>query len=248
MGRPLKIKQSTTKDIGFNAWGVLTAPVYPATFNSTQFAGVVGGQGNGGGVATSGYPVVKCRVYITGQAEADGWIVRQKGVRKYLVASVTSINAVDLVAGQSYYITSVGTTNWSSCGGAANAAVGDVFTATGAGAGNGTANLVGVCVLANQAESSLTAGNMNISYSNDGDSSEVLISKLTNKYAYDFTGGEVGGATGGWAQSAVQQNVRYAANFFTDEGTEIKSGTTGQANTATQQNLLNLVIVENYTS
>jgi hypothetical protein len=75
-----------------------------------------------------------------------------------------------------------------------------------------------------------------------------LISKLTNKYAYDFTGGEVGGVSGGWAQSEVQQNVRYAANFFTDEGTEIKSGTTGQANTATQQNLLNLVIVESYTS
>lgn len=248
MGRPLKVKKSTTKDIGFNAWGTLTNPVYPETFNAAQFAGVVGGQGNGGGVATSSYPVVKCRVYITGQAEADGWIVRQKGVRKYLVASVTTINAVDLVAGQSYYIISVGTTNWASCGGVSNAAVGDVFTATGAGAGDGTANLVGTCVLANQAQSALTAGNMNISYSLDADSSEVLISKLTNKYAYDFTGGEVGGTTGGWAQSAVQQNVRYAANFFTDEGTEIKSGTTGQPNSATQQNLLNLVIVESYTS
>jgi len=249
MGRPLKVKKSTTKDIGFNAWGTLTNPVYPATFNAAQYAGVVGGQGNGGGVATAAYPVVKCRVRITGQAEADGWIVRQKGARKYLVASVTSINAVDLVAGQSYYITSVGTTNWASCGGVSNATVGDVFTATGAGAGNGTANLVGTCVLANQAQSALTAGNMNISYSLDADSSEVLISKLTNKYAYDFTGGEVGGAAaGGFAQNLVQQNVRYAANFFTDEGTEIKSGTTGQANTATQQNLLNLVIVENYTS
>ena len=198
MGRPLKIKKSTTKDIGFNAWGTLTNPVYPATFNSTQFAGVVGGEGNGGGVATTAYPVVKCRVFITGQTERDGWIVRQKGTRKYLVED--------------------------------------------------TSGAQGICVLANQAQGSLTAGNMNISYSLDADSSEVLISKLTNKYAYDFTGGEVGGTTGGWAQSAVQQNVRYAANFFTDEGTEIKSGTTGQANTATQQNLLNLVIVESYTS
>ena len=200
MGRPLKIKKSTTKDIGFNAWGTLTNPVYPATFNSTEFAGVVGGEGNGGGVATTAYPVVKCRVFITGQSEEDGWIVRQKGTRKYLVQGASS--------GEQ-----------------------------------------GVCVLANEAQGALTAGNMNISYSLDADSSEVLISKLTNKYAYDFTGGEVGGSTdGGWAQSAVQQNVRYAANFFTDEGTEIKSGTTGQANSATQQNLLSLVIVESYTS
>ena len=199
MGRPLKIKKSTTKDIGFNAWGTLTNPVYPATFNSTQFAGVVGGVGNGGGVATTAYPVVKCRVFITGQSEEDGFIIRQKGTRKYLVQGASS--------GEQ-----------------------------------------GVCVLANQAQGALTAGNMNISYSLDADSSEVLISKLNNKYAYDFTGGEVGGVSGGWAQSEVQQNVRYAANFFTDEGTEIKSGTTGQGNTATQQNLLSLVIVESYTS
>jgi hypothetical protein len=200
MGRPLKIKKSTTKDIGFNAWDQLTNPVYPATFNTNQYLGVVGGEGNGGGVATATYPVVKCRVHIVGQSEEDGWIVRQKGTRKYLVQ----------------------------------------------GAGSGEQ---GVCVLANEAQGAVAEGNMNISFALDADSSEVLISKLTNKYAYDFTGGEVGGAAaGGFAQDLVQQNIRYAANFFTDEGTEIKSGTTGQANSATQQNLLNLVIVESYTS
>jgi hypothetical protein len=199
MGRPLKIKKSTTTDIGFNAWNQLTNPVYPSTFNADQYAGVVGGVGNGGGVATTAYPVVKCRVFITGQSEADGFILRQKGTRKYLVQD--------------------------------------------------TAGNQGVCVLANEAQGALTAGNMNISFALDADSSEVLISKLTNKYAYDFTGGEVGGAAdGGFAQDLVQQNIRYAADFFTDEGTTIKSGTTGQDNTATQQNLLNFVIVENYTS
>ena len=200
MGRPLKIKKSTTKDIGFNAWNQLTNPVYPATFNATQYAGVVGGEGNGGGVATTAYPVVKCRVFIAGQSEEDGWIVRQKGTRKYLVEGASS-------------------------------------------------GAQGVCVLANEAQGALSSGNMNISFALDADSSEVLISKLSNKYAYDFTGGEVGGTTdGGWAATKVQQNVRYAADFFTDEGTTIKSGTTGQNNTATQQNLLNFVIVENYTS
>lgn len=199
MGRPLKIKKSTTKDIGFNAWNQLTNPVYPATYNATQYQGVVGGTGNGGGVATAAYPVVKCRVHIVGHAEEDGWIVRQKGTRKYLVQGASS-------------------------------------------------GAQGICVLANQAQGALSAGNMNISYSLDADSSEVLISKLTNKYAYDFTGGELGGVSGSWAYELVTQNVRYVANFFTDEGTEIKSGTTGQQNTATQQNILNLVIVENYTS
>jgi hypothetical protein len=200
MGRPLKIKKSTTKDIGFNAWDQLTTPVFPATFNTDQYQGVVGGAGNGSGVATTAYPVVKCRVFIAGQSEEDGWIVRQKGTRKYLVQGASS-------------------------------------------------GIQGICILANEAQGALSSGNMNISFSQDSDSSEVLISKLTNKYAYDFTGGEVGGsADGGWDYDKVTQNVRYVANFFTDEGTEIKSGTNGQQNTATQQNNLSLVIVEKYTS
>jgi hypothetical protein len=37
-------------------------------------------------------------------------------------------------------------------------------------------------------------------------------------------------------------------NFFTDEGTEIKSGTTGSGNVAGQQNILDLAIVEKFTS
>ena len=182
MGRPLKIKKSTTKDIGFNAWDQLTNPVFPSTFNTTQYEGVVGGEGNGGGVATTAYPVVKCRVFIAGQSEEDGWIIRQKGSIKYLVRGASS-------------------------------------------------GATGVCTLANEATSSLTEGNMNITFSDDA-SSEVLISKLTNKFALDYS----------------TPPVRYAVNFFTDEGTAIKSGTSGQANVTGQQNLLNFIIVENYTS
>ena len=77
MGRPLKIKKSTTKDIGFNAVTTLTVPVYPEPMQGTQFFGVVGGAN--ASVATSAYPVVKCRVRITGQAEADGYSITQKG-------------------------------------------------------------------------------------------------------------------------------------------------------------------------
>lgn len=174
MGRPLKIKKTTTKDIGFNPFSVLTAPVVPTGFtpnSATEYAGVVGGEGAGGGVATSTYPVVKCRVFITGQSEDDGWIVRQKGTTKYLVEDAS---------------------------------------------GN-----QGVCVLSNEADTSLSEGNMTISYSLN-DSSLVRISKLTNKFALDYS----------------SPPVRVAVNFFTDEGTEIKSGTRGQT--------LDLGIVESY--
>jgi hypothetical protein len=88
----------------------------------------------------------------------------------------------------------------------------------------------GVCTLANEADTSLTSGNMNITFT-FGDSSATLISKLTNKFMLDYS----------------SPPVRYATNFFTDEGQQIKSGTSGQANTATQQNLLDVGIVENYT-
>ena len=182
MGRPLKIKKSTTKDIGFNAWDQLTNPVYPAAFNATEYEGVVGGEGNGGGVATAAYPVVKCRVFITGESEEDGWIVRQKGNTKYLVQGASS-------------------------------------------------GAQGICILANEAQGALTEGNMNIAFF-AADSSEVLISKLTNKFALDYS----------------TPPVRFAVNFFTDEGTVIKSGTSGQQNSATQQNILDLALVENYTS
>ena len=179
MGRPLKIKKTTTVDIGFNAWDQLTNPVYNDTFNSDQYLGVVGGNDTGGTLATAAYPVVKCRVFITGFSEADGYIIRQKGSTKYLVTDGTN---------------------------------------------------TGVCTLANEADTTLTSGNMNITFS-FSDSSATLISKLTNKFMLDYS----------------SPPVRYATNFFTDEGQQIKSGTSGQANTATQQNLLDVGIVENYT-
>jgi hypothetical protein len=232
MGRPLKIKKSTTSDIGFNPFSALTNPVYPSdptTFDGTEYLGVVGGAN--AGVATAAFPVVKCRAFIVG-AEDDAYIITQKGTTKYQVATVTAVNDEDMVVGRAYRILSVGTTDWAACGASdSNAAVGDVFTATAAGAGTGTVQNVGTCVLANQADGSLTLGNMNISLS-QGDSTAQLISKLTNKFALDYS----------------VPPVRYLTNFFSDEGFEIKSGTTGAANVSGQQNQVSLAIVENFTS
>jgi hypothetical protein len=232
MGRPLKIKKSTTSDIGFNPFSALTNPVYPSdptTFDGTEYIGVVGGAN--ASVASAAFPVVKCRAFIVG-AEDDAYIITQKGTTKYQVATVTAVNDEDIVAGRAYRILSVGTTNWAAIGASdSNAAVGDVFTATGAGSGTGTVQNVGTCVLANQADGSLTLGNMNISFS-EGDSTAQLISKLTNKFALDYS----------------VPPVRYLTNFFSDEGFQIKSGTTGAVNVSGQQNRVSLAIVENFTS
>ena len=231
MGRPLKIKKTTTGDIGFNALASLTNPVYPSTpttFDGTEYLGVVGGAN--ANVASTAYPVVKCRAFIVG-AEDDAYIITQKGSTKYQVATVTAVNDEDMVAGRAYRILTVGTTNWAAVGGSSSAAIGDVFTATAAGAGTGTVQNVGTCVLANQEDGALTLGNMNITFS-AGDSTAQNISRLTNRFALDYS----------------VPPVRYAVNFFSDEGVEVKSGTTGAVNASGQQNRVSLAIVENYTS
>jgi hypothetical protein len=71
MGRPVKIKESATVDVGFN--------------NPTggQYYGVVGGTDT---LSTYDHPVLKVRVKIGGNSEADGYIIRQKGASKYLVS------------------------------------------------------------------------------------------------------------------------------------------------------------------
>ena len=253
MGRPLKIKKSTTTDIGFNALVDLVNSTAPSpVWNGTEYLGVVGGNNT---VDTSAYPTVKCRVYITDSysTEADGFIIRQKGSRKYLVGTATAIDPANAVVGVSLQIVSLGDTNWQSMGAPAGAAVGTIFTPTAASAGSttGTASEVGVCVLTS--DLSPTAGNMSISYFSD-DSTETAISKLTNKFLQNFAGGETGGNanTGDvWSASQVINNVEFAANFFSDEGVTAKSGadvaTWASGSQLTTGNL-DLAIVENYNS
>jgi hypothetical protein len=261
MGRPLKIKKITESaynsttganpgvDIGFNGLLTLTNPVKPSNVwdTDTEYLGVVGGT-QPPTVATATYPIVKVRVFVTGFAEADGYIIRQKGSRKFLVADATARTA--LVLGQAYRITVVGDTDWASYG-APNAQIGTIFTATAvlANTGTGRVNAVGTCVLAN--DLSPTAGNMSISYFSN-DSNEVAISKLTNKFLQNFNGGEAGGNadTGDvWNYAQVVNNVTLAANFFSDEGVTAKSGADVETWAGTSQlstGNLDLGIVENY--
>ena len=232
MGRPLKIQKYATNsgvgtpgaavgiDIGFPNFGSLTDPVYNSanTLSASDYLGVVGGISNTATTATN--PIVQCVVNITSSytGQENGYILRQKGAHKYLVATSTAIDPANAVAGVSVRIAVLGNTNWLAMGAPTGAAVGTVFLVTAAaGAGTtGTCQEVGVCLLDN--DTTPAAGFMAIIFS-AGDSSAVCVSKLTNKWILDWTGGS------NYQASSVVADVRYAADFFSDEGTVIKSGT-----------------------
>jgi hypothetical protein len=256
MGRPLKIaKNSPMSGIfydntsqGTTAKSVLVDIAYPPFAAPTSmdtatvvvpqppttpmpFTGVVGGAPVLSAPSTS-YPVVSCQVNIalpsgTGAGVATGRIIRQKGAHKFLVVDGRTVNDEDMVAGAAYMILSLGGTNWQQMGAPAGAVAGTIFTctATVASASTGTALLVGTCVLTDS--NTPTVGNMSIAMAVGGDSTEVYISKLTNKFAQDFNGGATGGSanTGDvWSASQVVNDIEYAANFFSDTSTFAKSG------------------------
>ena len=169
----------------------------------------------------------------TGIGVATGYIIRQKGSHKYLVGDATGVNDGSFVVGQAYQISTLGTTtNWTAAGAPTNFGLGTIFTATSVGgSGNGAANSVGVCVLDDDVTPA--AGLMAITYTL-GDSTATTISKLTNKWLLNWAGGST------YAATSVINDVRYVTNFFTDEGTVIKSGTA--------QTTVELAIVDNVTS
>jgi hypothetical protein len=248
MGRPLKIQKlstgsgnsgaSVSVDLAYPNFGSLTNPVFNSpvqTLNNDQYLGVVGGA-----APTDTPSVTNPRIDVivniaqpdgSGLGVAQGYIIRQKGAHKYLVGDVTGVTGGAFVVGQAYQIVSLGTTDWESAGAGVNYAVGLVFTATTVGDGDGTANSVGVCVLDNDVTPAV--GLMAITFTQT-DSTAVPLSKLTNKFLLDWTGGST------YAANQVVNDVRIVANFFTDEGTVIKSGTAQQTVT--------LAIVDNVTS
>ena len=261
MGRPLKIKKiiegsGNGKDIGFNALSSLTNPVLPSPIwdSATEYLGVVGGV-QPTTIASAAYPIVKCEVNIANSSsgQTPGLIIRQKGSRKFMVATTAAIDPENAVVGVALRIAVVGDTNWASMGAPAGFGIGTIFTATAASAAGttGTAQEVGTCVLQNDVTP--TAGNMSISYFSN-DSTETAISKLTNKFLQNFAGGGTGGSanTGDvWAATATVNNVVLADNFFSDEGVTAKSGAeidTWATGSQLATGNLDLAIVENYTS
>lgn len=212
MGRPLKIKISDTRDAGFNN------PDGNGTPAGELYFGQVGGNSN---LSSGEFPTTTCRVKIGTVAEADGYIIRQKGSTKYLVGDSTGVTAGSFIVDNLYIITALGNTDWQSIGAGPDAGVGSTFKATGVGAGTGTADTIGVCVLANLADAALTANTMTVTYADEG-STLVRIKRMTNKYAINFA------------------NAKVLVNYFNvlDDTIE-KSGAEGSTTT------INLVQIEN---
>lgn len=191
MGRPLKIKKSTTIDIGYNDFGNVEVPVVPVGLTTTEFLGVVGGAN--ASIATDAYPVVKITANVNGQ-EGAAYIITQKGTTKYLVSGENSVNAGSFTSGFSYQILTLGDTDWTSIGAGINPTVGQVFTATGVGSGTGTASDAGQCVLV--ANATINSGQMNMVFSANG--TTTYATRLTNKFIWDNS----------------TPADRYAVNFF----------------------------------
>jgi hypothetical protein len=183
MARALKTQKSNTVDTGF-PWQDL--------YN----IGVVGGNTSLTGAQ------IKVRVKFIGDSEADGYIIRQKGAKKFLVTDAASVSAGAFVTGDSYMITAAGTTNFQSIGADASYAVGTIFTATGAGTGTGTAIKVGTCKLVDRADTALAdadiTGEDGLTDSNvDGsmtvtvtetDSGNIRLARLSNRWGEGFDG------------------------------------------------------------
>lgn len=217
MGRPLKIKHTQTIDIGYPNFDSMDSPTQaiPAGMTGTEYLGVVGG-GFPSGVATAANPTVECTAFFADSVdEQTAFIITQKGATKYLLAADNTITAGAFTVGQSYIIKAVGNTNWISVGAAVNAAIGDVFTATTAGAGTGTVSSVEVCSLVNVAAAALTTvGQMQITVTADGTTFQA--SRLTNKYVWDYS----------------TPRVKYAANFFEGAAADVTTAASGaQADT-----------------
>jgi hypothetical protein len=254
MGRPLKISkynpmagifydntsqgtvaQGVNVDEGYPPFAAPTSMDLPTVVlpqpqtSPLPFTGVVGGAPIISEPSAS-YPVVACTANIalpngTGQGVYAARIIRQKGARKFMVTNEHDIQDEDTVVGATYMIASAGGTDWTQWGAPVGWTTGTIFTCTGSGTlANGTVWLVGTCVLVNSA--SPTVGNMNIQMS-IADSTPTYISKLTNRFAQDFNGGETGGNanTGNvWDPAQVVNDIEYAANFFVDGETFAKSG------------------------
>lgn len=274
MGRALKIKKtgtnngvtinadgtvnqpalSTVTGAGYPNFGSLTDPVYNSagTLSADDFLGVVGGS-PATSTATTSYPEIVAAVNIaladgTSTTSGTGRIIRQKGAHKFLVARTAATTAAgSLIVGQAYQIASFGTTtNWQTAGAPAGAAVGDVFTATAASSGNGTAYPVGVCILSNTGTPA--AGYMSIRFS-VGDSVAVYASYISNKWIRDWNGMTYGNYSNSNSGINVQSSENfYPVNFFSDEGTVTWSGAEVIGGANAQNGSLQLAQVTKVTS
>jgi len=250
--------QTVLADAGFPNFGSLTNPAFNTpvqTLDNAQFLGVVGGS-PATSTASATFPEVAALVNIllvdgtdsqTATSSYTGRLIRQKGSHKFLVAATgAAIADESFVVGQAYQVSTLGTTNWAAVGAGTGVTVGDIFTATAAGAGTGEAYIVGQCVLSNTATP--TAGNMSIQYST-GDSTAVFASYITNKWVRDWNGMTYGNySNSNFGQNIQSNENQYVANFFTDEGNVTVSGGELSGTTSVDNPTIQLAQIASVTS
>jgi len=256
-GNVTSYNQNVLTDAGYPNFGSLTDPYYGSagTLSDTDYLGVVGGSPTTSTASTTN-PEIAALVNI---ALADGTntysiassytgrIIRQKGSHKFLVAYTGGTVALStgLIVGQTYQVVSLGTSDWTSLM-SGTAAVGRIFTALAAGAGNGTVYPVGQCILSNTGTPA--AGYMSIQYS-VGDSAAVYASYITNKWVRDWNGMTYGNYSNSNLGTNIQSSENfYPVNFFTDEGTMTWSGAEVIASANAQNGSLQLAQVNSVTS
>lgn len=249
--------QNVLTDAGYPNFGSLTDPYYGSagTLSDTDYLGVVGGSPTTS-TASATNPEIAALVNIalangtntfSIASSYTGRIIRQKGSHKFLVAYTGGTVALStgLIVGQTYQVVSLGTSDWTSLM-SGTAAVGRIFTALAAGAGNGTVYPVGQCILSNTGTPA--AGYMSIQYS-VGDSAAVYASYITNKWVRDWNGMTYGNYSNSNLGTNIQSSENfYPVNFFTDEGTMTWSGAEVIASANAQNGSLQLAQVNSVTS
>lgn len=142
-------------------------------------------------------------------ARNDASIVRQKGKSKFLIAGTDSaIQDESIAIGQAYMIAGTGNTNWAALGAGPDAGQYKIFTATANGTGLTTTGWVwpvSVCRLIDDNDP-IQPDTMSVAIYDDGNT--YYASRLTNKFATDFT------------DNGTDENpgTVYSATFFNDGG------------------------------
>jgi hypothetical protein len=125
-------------------------------------------------------------VSFTFAEEDNGYIIRQKGKKKFLVARKQTIQDEGIALGGTYMIVNTSDTDWAALGAGTNASNGKIFTATASGVGlttGGQVYPVGICVLVDGG-GTLGLNEMRIEIDNDGTTTNIM--SLTNRWARDF--------------------------------------------------------------
>lgn len=198
---------------GNTASATLTGTGTQFDFNGLQSGSII--YVNGVELGTVGTVDSATAVTLTGNAAAnvtgsaysfdtganDGYILRQKGKKKFLVAKNTTVQDEGIAAGGMYFIETVGNTDWAALGAGADAGYGKIFTASASGVGlstTGTVLPVAVCTLVDSSDPA--AGEFYMEVYDDGNTN--LATSITNH----------------WVRSDANVDTKYVASIFNDGG------------------------------